>query len=92
MNTKYVCLLRCKQGSIAHCPLRDQADPGKGVADVTQEGILLRKYYAIEAPLQTHNLSAPKLSEPNSWSSLQPHCPIDQAHQNPAKLAQLKVA
>lgn len=50
VNTKYVCLLRCKQGSIAHCPLRDQADPGKGVADVTQEGILLRKYYAIEAP------------------------------------------
>lgn len=39
-----------KQGSTAHCRLRDQADPGKGVADVTQEGILLRKYYAIEAP------------------------------------------
>lgn len=50
VNTKYVCLLRCKQGSAAHCPLRDQVDPGKGVADVTQEGILLRKYYAIEAP------------------------------------------
>lgn len=39
-----------RQGGKAHCPLRDQANPGKGVADVTQEGILLRKYYTIEAP------------------------------------------
>lgn len=44
-------------GSKAHCPLKDQADPGKGVADVTQEGIPIRKYYAIEAPCTEAHVS-----------------------------------
>lgn len=46
-----------KLGSKAHCPLKDQADPGTGVADVTQEGILLRKYCAVEAPCTEAHVS-----------------------------------
>lgn len=40
---------RGRQKSNTHDPLGDQANTGKGVADVTQESILVRKCYAVEA-------------------------------------------
>lgn len=60
-----------RQGSKACCPLGDQADPEKRVADVAQESILLIKYSVTEAActdaegleLEKATLSSPVLSE-----------------------------
>lgn len=57
---KHQIYLPSPMASKAHCPLGNQADTGKGVTVVTQEGILLRKYYAMEAPCTEVEVSTEK--------------------------------